>query len=143
MNKLKFGFISLCISLMSFGTLGLATVSAASPTADACAGLSQIDASHGCGTGATGVTNIVRVVVNMLSYVIGIVAVIMIIIAGLKYVASSGDSGRITSAKNTLIYALVGLAIAALAQVLVHYVLTQSTKAANNQASISRQLDTA
>lgn len=74
-------------------------------------------------TGA-GVKNIVTAIVQILSVVVGIAAVIMIIISGLKYVTSGGDSGGISSAKTTLVYALVGLAVAALAQVLVHFVLS-------------------
>ena len=72
----------------------------------------------------TGVSNLTSSIVNILSIVVGIVAVIMVVVSGLKYVASGGDSNSVGSAKNTLIYALVGLAIAAIAQVLVHFVLS-------------------
>jgi hypothetical protein len=51
----------------------------------------------------------------------------MIIVAGLKYIASAGDSNKVSSAKSTLIYALVGVLIAALAQLLVHFVLHQAS----------------
>ena len=53
----------------------------------------------------------------------------MVIVSGLKYITASGDSSSISSAKNTLIYALVGLAIAALAQIMVHFVLTSAVNA--------------
>jgi uncharacterized membrane protein YuzA (DUF378 family) len=56
--------------------------------------------------------------------IVGMAAVIMIIVAGLKFVTANGDSSRVASARNTLIYALIGIAIAALAQVLVHFVLS-------------------
>ncbi len=49
----------------------------------------------------------------------------MIIIGGFKYVTSTGDSASISSAKNTILYALVGLAVVSLAQVLVHFVLNK------------------
>ena len=48
----------------------------------------------------------------------------MIIISGFKYVTAGGDSAKVGSAKNTLIYALVGLVIAALAQFIVHFVFS-------------------
>jgi hypothetical protein len=67
--------------------------------------------------------HIIRTVINFLSVGVGIVAVIMIIIGGFKYVTSGGDSNSVASAKNTIIYALVGLVIAALAQVIVRFVL--------------------
>ena len=66
-------------------------------------------------------------VVNILSVVVGIVAVIMIIIGGFRYITSGGESGSVSGAKNTLIYAIVGLLIVALAQFIVHFVLNSAT----------------
>ncbi|MEO7364524.1 MAG: pilin [Candidatus Saccharimonadales bacterium] len=122
--------ISLVIGLAAV-SLAPATVLAAPnlSTTAACAGLTQIDASQDCSTGGqNGLTGIVSAAVKILSYIVGIAAIIMVIVAGLKYIASGGDSGKISSAKNTLVYALIGLAIAALAQFLVHFVLSESTK---------------
>lgn len=90
---------------------------------DACLALMEIDPTKTCGTGTNSVGKLVSSIVGLLSTIVGIAAVIMIIISGFKYVTSGGDSGGIASAKTTLIYALVGLAIAALAQVLVRFVL--------------------
>jgi len=67
----------------------------------------------------------IRKGINFLSIVIGIIAVIMIIIGGFRFIVSNGDSGKITSARNTIIYALVGLILAALAQIIVKFVLTK------------------
>lgn len=97
----------------------------------ACDGLSQIDSNtqsdcDNLNQTDNGVTRIVRAVVKILSWVVGIVAVIMILVAGLKYITSGGDSGKMGSAKSTLVYALVGLFIAALAQFLVTFVLSNS-----------------
>jgi len=76
----------------------------------------------GNSTGSIG--NLSAQVVNIFSVIVGVAAVIMIIYGGFRYVTSGGDSGRISSAKNSLIYAIVGLIIVALAQVIVHFVLT-------------------
>jgi len=62
-------------------------------------------------------------VVNIFSVIVGIIAVIMIIFGGFKYITSGGDSGNVSGAKNTLIYAIVGLIIVALAQFIVRFVL--------------------
>lgn len=62
-------------------------------------------------------------IVNIFSVIVGIIAVIMIIYGGFKYITSGGDSGNVSGAKNTLIYAIVGLIIVALAQFIVHFVL--------------------
>lgn len=96
---------------------------------DACEALKAIDATHGCGSQDTTISRIIRGIISVLSYLVGIVSVIMVIIAGFKYVTSGGDSGRVASAKTTLIYALVGLVIVALAQVIVSTVLKGTTGA--------------
>ena len=76
----------------------------------------------------SGIKHIAVVVINILSIVVGIVAVIMIIYGGFRYITSGGESGSVSSAKNTLIYAIVGLILVALAQVIVHWVLNTSTQ---------------
>jgi hypothetical protein len=69
-------------------------------------------------------------IVDLFSVIVGIVAIIMIIYGGFRYITSGGDSGRVGNAKNTLIYAVIGLIIVALAQVIVHFVLNQSSQLA-------------
>jgi hypothetical protein len=48
----------------------------------------------------------------------------MIVIGGIRYTTSNGDSAGITSAKNTILYAVVGLIVALLAYAIVNFVLT-------------------
>ncbi len=89
------------------------------------------DCSGGNGDPQGTVNNIVKTVINIFSVVVGIIAVIFIIIGGIKYITSGGDSNNVSSAKNTILYAIVGLVIVALAQILVRYVLakvSQSTQ---------------
>jgi hypothetical protein len=75
-------------------------------------------------SGGTGrIQDIVTTIINIFSVIVGIVAVIMIIFGGFKYITSGGDSGNISSAKNTIIYAIIGLVVVALAQFLVQFVL--------------------
>jgi hypothetical protein len=62
-------------------------------------------------------------IINIFSMIVGIVAVIMLIYGGFRYVTSGGDSGAITSAKNTILYAIVGLVIVAISQAIVQFVL--------------------
>lgn len=69
------------------------------------------------------VNNLIKNIVNLLSLITGIAAVVMIVVSGFKYITSGGDSGRVTSAKTTIIYAIVGLIIVALAQFIVRFVL--------------------
>ncbi|MEO6109512.1 MAG: pilin [Candidatus Saccharimonadales bacterium] len=64
-------------------------------------------------------------VVNVLLFVVGALSVIMIIVAGIMYTTSTGDSSRIKRAKDTLTYAVAGLVIAFLAFAIVNWVITQ------------------
>ena len=85
----------------------------------------------GCNSTVSGstsnVNNIIHNVVNFFSVIVGVVAVIMIIYGGFRYITSGGDSGNVGSAKNTIIYAVVGLVIVAIAQFIVQFVLNQVT----------------
>lgn len=65
--------------------------------------------------------------INIFSVVVGIVAVVMIIYGGFRYVTSGGKQESVTNAKNTLLYAIVGLIIVALSQAIVHFVLKSAT----------------
>lgn len=67
--------------------------------------------------------------VTIFSYVVGAISIIMIIYGGFRYITSGGESGAVGNAKNTIIYAIVGLIIVALAQVIVHFVLNQTSSA--------------
>lgn len=95
---------------------------AADPRGEVCKGIDAATGSGECQTDVS-LTRVVQNIVNILSVVVGIIAVIMIIWGGLKFVTSSGDSTKITSAKHTVIYAIIGLAVVALSQVIVRFVL--------------------
>jgi len=75
------------------------------------------------------VNNIITTVINIFSLVVGVVSVIMIIIGGLKYITSGGDAGNVSGAKNTILYAVIGLVVVALSQVIVRFVLERVTTA--------------
>lgn len=120
-------FCSKTISIIVIGATGLmlllpgTTTAASSAAEQACRGANL----PGCTapSDSTSVEGAVAAAVNILSFIIGIAAVIMLIVGGLKYITSSGDSASINSAKNTIIYALVGIVVAAVAQGLVQLVL--------------------
>ncbi|MBA3758549.1 hypothetical protein H0X10_02865 [Candidatus Saccharibacteria bacterium] len=91
-----------------------------------------LDTSSDAGCGDQGdaesrVNEIIRLVINIFSLIVGVIAVIMIIIGGLKYITSGGDSSNVSGAKNTILYAIIGLVIVALAQVIVRFVLQKTT----------------
>lgn len=126
MKKIMFAIAT----LFSFAVLATPSLVMAAPTNSAskdavCEGLSQVGGSS-CDAnapGQTGIDDIIKTGISILSIIVGIAAVIMIIIGGLRYVISGGDAGSISSAKNTIMYAIVGLVVAALAQIIVQFVL--------------------
>jgi Na+/phosphate symporter len=75
----------------------------------------------------TQINNIVHTIVNLLSAIVGIVAVIMIIVGGFRYITSGGNDTSVTSAKNTILYAIIGLVVVALAQLIVRFTLSKLT----------------
>ena len=93
----------------------------------------NLDANGNCNAdvegGTTSVNNLIRDVINIFSFIVGIVSVIMIIIGGFKYITSGGDSNNVSSAKNTILYAIIGLVIVAFAQFIVQFVLGRITAA--------------
>lgn len=111
----------------------VAVVSTASAGAVSCdgiqncvdGGISSTDSSGTTGTvdAETKVTQLAQDVINIFSWVVGIISVIMVIVGGFQYITSGGDSGKVTTAKNTIMYALIGIVIVALSQIMVKFVL--------------------
>lgn len=120
LQKAKVLFLALLMTV-SLVTAASAPVFAQSAKTDVCNGVALT--GSGCGGGDAEVTKVVKVVIQILSLIAGIAAVVMIIVAGLKYITSGGDASSISGAKNALIYALVGLVVVALSQVIVRFVL--------------------
>lgn len=65
-----------------------------------------------------------KTLVNVLLFLLGAIAVIMIIIGGIRYATSNGDASATKGAKDTILYACVGLAVAILAYAIVNFVIT-------------------
>lgn len=78
------------------------------------------------GSGSSSIESLLKNVIQLLSVIVGIAGIVMVIVSGLKYVTSGGDASKVSSAKSTLIYALIGLVVAALAQVMVRFVLSKT-----------------
>ncbi|HET7060361.1 MAG TPA: hypothetical protein VFH99_03550 [Candidatus Saccharimonadales bacterium] len=103
---------------------------------DASGGDIGCDPSGGLNSGTgNNIGDLANTIVNIFSIIVGAAAIIMIIYAGFRYITSGGSSERIGSAKTTLIYAIIGLVVVALAQILVHFVLSASINAGNSVAS--------
>lgn len=77
----------------------------------------------GCPRDLFGDTGVFKQVTNTILYIVGIIAVVMLIVGGIKYVVSGGDAKKVTDAKNTVLYAIIGLVIAVLAFAIVNFVI--------------------
>ena len=62
-------------------------------------------------------------ITNTVLLIVGLISVIMLVYGGLRYILSGGDSKKVTDAKNTVLYAIIGLIISMLAYAIVHFVL--------------------
>ena len=115
---------ALFLSIVSIS--GMAFATAAQDAACAGAG-STVNATTGCTppAGSASIDGTIAAAVNIFSIIIGLVGVIMLMVGGLKYVTSQGDGGQVSSAKNTILYAIVGLVIGAMAQIIAKTVLNK------------------
>lgn len=118
--------IGLMTILMSFGILiSIQPLAVNAQSSLACDGLTGATGNANCGSSATDPEpdGLLKTGINMLSIVAGVIAVVMIMIAGLKFITSQGDSGKISSARTTVIYAIIGLVIVALSQTIVFFIV--------------------
>lgn len=126
--------LAMIATLLSPFALSPVYVSAADPFSSseaknqACAGI------NGCNSTKT-LDNIIAAVLRILSVIAGIASVIMIMISGFKYLTSGGDAGKIGSAKNTLVYAIIGIIIVAMSQFIAQFVIKQATTPKKSQSA--------
>ena len=131
--------LKLVLSAVICGVVALAGVSSVSAmTLQEGAEAARCD---GCPADLFGDTGVFKQVTNTILYIVGIIAVIMLIIGGIRYVLSGGDSKKVTDAKNTVLYAIIGLVIAFLAFAIVNFVISAlpSGDKANSQTSCLMQ----
>ncbi len=138
-KKLKLLFVTL-FSVGSLGFMFMPAVSAADfnlfgkecvgdPGAQVCGPCKNkpdalvCDEADNRGNPIWGSGSIVEVLVGIISLIIGVAAVIVIIIAGIQYMLSTGDPTKVNNAKNAILYAVIGLVVAILARFVIPFVL--------------------
>lgn len=119
--------------LVAAFSLAVPTVALAAGCDDISGGISQgancaAPTSAGAQQPLFGPDGVFVTVTNILIFIIGAIAVIMLIVGGIRYVLSQGDQGAVTSAKNTILYAIIGIVVAMLAYGAVAFVTSQLTK---------------
>lgn len=118
--KNNFTVIMVALSLVGFLTVVIVPDVGASTAGNIQDGVDRVTTGN---TAGTSLESIIRIVINTLLFLIGIVAVVMIIMGGFRYIVSNGDTGAMTAAKNTILYAVVGLVVAIAAFAIVNFVL--------------------
>lgn len=128
MKKVKNSIIAAALTLSSM----LAVAAIWQPqSVVAASGIEQV--RQGAKSAQTGddstsdIPSMVQRVVNVMLFVLGAVAVIMIVLGGIKFTTSNGNPEQIKSAKNTIMYSVVGLVVAIMAYAIVNFVVTQIT----------------
>ena len=79
-----------------------------------------------------GTSGVFSEISSVLLFIVGAIAVIMIVIGGLRYVVSGGDATQVQAARNTILYALVGIIIAILAYAAVNFVINSFVPSGTN-----------
>ncbi len=117
MNSIK--VIKRSISAGAFGVTMLAT-KAFAQSGEVQNGVNSVKPG---GIGTTTLQGYIQIVINVLLGTIGVVAVIMLIIGGFRYVLSQGDEKATKGAKDTILFAIVGIVVAILAFAIVNFVI--------------------
>lgn len=116
-------FSFFCVLL--YFTVGVSANQASADVEAQCAG--QASGSAFCagytGTTENPVVKIIKAATDLLALIAGFLAVVYVLYGGFSYITAAGDSGKISSAKNNIIYALVGLVVVIVARTLIQYVL--------------------
>ena len=119
---------TLVLGLAAVSTLGAAAIVAPASAADDgnYTTINQYTSGDEAGSGSgqqTDLMGTLQTIINVALGLIGFVAVVMIIFGGFQYITSSGDAAKVTKAKNTIMYGVIGLVIALLAFAIVNFVL--------------------
>lgn len=133
MNKIRtiaFTTLALVFSVLGLASTPYATSYASTPGDKVTEGFEAAGGDSNCktkadGTNSCSIKDTVQTITNVLLFVLGAIAVIMIIVGGIRYVISDGDSTRIKSAKDTILYSVIGLIVALMAYAIVSFVITQ------------------
>ena len=122
---MKKSIISIAIMTCAvFGASVLSTTSlSGSVSAQVSKGIDTATTSEMQGKSIDGKDGLIKTVVNILLWAVGILSVIMIIFSGFRYITSAGDTSKTKSAQSTLIYSVVGLIVAIMAWAIVNMVI--------------------
>ena len=108
--------------------LNISSVSAAGDVCSSSAS-SEVKEAAGCSGGSDDLPNVIVSILNVIIGVAGFISVIWIIIGGVNYMTSSGDPNKTKKARDTILYACIGLIICVLSFAIVNFVILNVLKA--------------
>ena len=123
-NKLK--IILVTLATLSSITLGLTSTTYADTNVCELENVAQsVRDAAGCNDGGNvkSLPDVVLIILNIVIGLVGFIAVIFIIIGGISYMTSSGESAKVEKAKKTILYAVIGLVICILASAIVNFTI--------------------
>ena len=105
--------------------LSMPAITSAETTDEITKGVNAVNTSTTClFTSASCPEGIFTKIINTALFIIGVLSVIMLIYGGIRYTISAGDSKQVEAAKNTILYAIIGIIVALLAGAIVNFVLS-------------------
>jgi len=110
------------------GLVAIPQVAYASPADEVGKGIKASGSAGDCDGHECTLSDSIKTITNVLLFIIGTVAVIMIILGGIRYTTSNGDSSQVTAAKNTILYSVIGLVVALLAFAIINFIIGQFAK---------------
>ena len=128
-NRIALFFVTALTAILMAGSISVSAANVFQPCSN-----SNIQSSTVChDVNQSGATSqnvfivIIRDVINVLSYVGGAAAIILIVVNGFKLVIAGGDTKSIEESRKGILYAVIGLIVIALAQTFVAFVLNRLT----------------
>lgn len=122
MKKIITSLAAFALTVLGVGALVTATAAPAYAVNTTPAG--QYLTSANATGNADNLPSMISTIINFALGVIGLMCVVIIIIGGVTYATSQGDSGKVSKATKTLLYGVVGLVVCLLAFAIVNFVLT-------------------
>ena len=117
------GYISKIVTALLTIGLGIALVATPVSALGEGGASAGIGAARGDNTPSNLDSSIIKRAINIMLFAVGVLSVVMLIFGGFRYVISGGKKESVTNAKNTILYAIVGLLVAVFAYAIINFIL--------------------
>lgn len=140
--KKSIKIIALALSTIILSVIALNSLPVFADCSDvcdpSCKVADSVKAAAGCNASTNDkLPNVVQGILNAIIAVAGVIAVVFVVKGGVDYITSAGDAGKLKKAKDTILYAVIGLVICALAFAIVNFVIIQIIGGSDNVPAIN------